>query len=497
MSLRIAQVTSEFAGLAQTGGLADAVAALSKELGAAEHDVRVFLPLYGSLDRHQLDLVAEPVVQEIVVPFADRELTFSVTTSSSVGGSVTLYLIDCPEAYGRELIYDSAGDEHFRFALLGRAVLECCQRLGWRPDILHCHDWHAALLPLYLRGSYSWDPLFSAARTVLTIHNLAYQGAFPSPAAADLGFDSRERSGVAGFDAGAVNFLATGITHADWLTTVSPTYAREIRTPAFGAGLDPLLDRRADRLKGILNGVDDEIWDPSRDSMIPRTYSPSDLDGKAVCRRELLAELGLLPEPDGPVLGIVSRLAEQKGLDLVLDVLPDVIEKEDVRFVVLGSGESDLEASLRDLVRRFPGKVAFVDRFDTALSHRIEAGSDLFLMPSRFEPCGLNQMYSQRYGTPPVVHRVGGLADTVEAFDPDEGTGTGFVFESFGPDELRTALEEALETYRHADRWRLLMLNGMAQDFSWSRRVEAYVDMYRRVLALPPSGGREVPEMAD
>jgi starch synthase len=494
MSLRVAQVTAELSGLAQTGGLADAVAALSKGLGVAGHEVRVFLPLYGSLDGRLLDLVPEPRVEEVVIPFAERELTFSVVTSAWSGGSVTLHLIDCPEAFGRQLIYDSAGDEHFRFALLARAALECCQRLEWRPEVFHCHDWHAALLPLYLRGSYAWDELFSASRAVLTIHNLAYQGAFPHPAAADLGFESRESDGVASFEAGGVNFLATGIRHSDWLTTVSPSYAREIRTPAFGAGLDSLLDQRADRLEGILNGVDDDIWDPTRDPAIPSTYSRSDLDGKVACRRELLAELDLRPDPEGPVFGIVSRLAEQKGLGLVLDVVPGIIEREDARLVVLGSGEPRLEKAFRALAERFPGQVAFVDRFDTALSHRIEAGSDAFLMPSRFEPCGLNQMYSQRYGTPPIVHRVGGLADTVEAFDSDDGTGTGFVFEGFTAEEFRQALEQAVWTFRRTDRWRLLMRNGMARDFSWARQVEAYVDMYRRVLALPPSADRMAPE---
>jgi starch synthase len=263
---------------------------------------------------------------------------------------------------------------------------------------------------------------------------------------------------------------------------VSPTYAREILTAEHGMGLDGLLSERRDRPSGILNGVDYELWNPATDDLIPARYSAADLSGKATCRDGLLDELDLDPAPDGPLLGIVSRLAGQKGFELVGEVLPEVLTREDVRLVVLGTGEDEYEALFERLAEDFPGKVAFRRMFDAALAHRIEAGSDVFLMPSRFEPCGLNQMYSLKYGTPPIVHRIGGLADTVEPFDSESGKGTGFAFEPFGADGFQLALESALEVYRQPDRWHRLMLNGMALDFSWARQVEAYVATYQSVL---------------
>ena len=488
MSLRLAHVSSEFSGLAQTGGLADAVAALTKELGRCGQDLKVFLPLYGLVASGDLDLRPEPELQEIVVPFSSAEYTFSVSSTEREAGPVRIYFIDCPAAYGRSAIYDDAGDEHLRFALLARAAIEICQRLAWTPRVFHCHDWHAALLPLYLRTIYAWDERIAETRTALTIHNLAYQGAFAADLAGDLGIPRPERLlHRAGEGEGSLNFLATGIRYADWVTTVSPTYAREILDPEHGAGLESLLRSRVDRLEGVLNGVDYEIWSPETDELIPARYSMDDMSGKAECRAALLREAGLGPDPSGPVIGIVSRLAEQKGLDLVAAVMPRFLSREDVRLVVLGTGEGHLESMFRDLERRHPDQVAFVAVFDEALAHRIEAGSDLFLMPSRFEPCGLNQMYSLRYGTPPIVHRVGGLADTVEGFDAESGDGTGFVFDSFGPEELAGSLEAALEVYRRPDEWRRLVANGMNKDFSWSRQAAKYLAIYQRLLKAPPA----------
>ncbi|MDH3253705.1 MAG: glycogen synthase GlgA [Acidobacteriota bacterium] len=493
MSLTIAHIASEFAGLAHTGGLGDAVAALSKELARRGDDVRVFLPLYGSLDTRARDLRPERGLQEVVVPLGGTEYSFSVCSLAPTDGGALVYLIDCPAAYGRTAIYDSAGDEHLRFALLARAALESCQRLGWAPRVFHCHDWHAGLLPLYLETLYAWDALLAGSRTVLTIHNLSYQGAFPALLAEDLGLP-RESGLVHGAgDDAQVNFLATGIRHADMITTVSPTYAREILTPECGMGLEALLTEREDRLEGILNGVDYETWDPEHDSLIPATYSATDMRGKSVCRRALIDELGLEPNPDGPVVGIVSRLAWQKGMDVAAAVLSAVLDRGDMRLAVLGTGDEELEAVFEGLVRSFPSQVAFCATFDEGLAHRIEAGSDMFLMPSRFEPCGLNQMYSLRYGTPPMVHRVGGLADTVEPFEPDTGEGTGFVFEPFGAEGVRSVLEAALATYREPDQWKRLVANGMARDFSWARQAETYLGMYERLLGeAPPAAARRM-----
>jgi starch synthase len=484
MPLRIAHVVAEYAGLAQTGGLADAVAALTKEMSCRGHDVRIYLPHYAELKAANLQPKYVPGMDDCVVAFGDTEYTFSFLMASAPDSGATLCLIDCPEAYARPGIYSGDADEHHRFALLARAALEGCQRLGWAPDILHCHDWHAGLLPWYVRTLYSWDPLFEHVRTVLTIHNLAYQGVFDGESAEELG-TPRERvpRHPIDDDDGTVNFLATGIRHADAVTTVSPTYAREILTPEQGMGLDELLRWRGDKPVGILNGVDYERWDPAHDPLIARNYSSDNLSGKSVCRQDLLESLDLAPDPTGPVLGIVSRLAAQKGLELVTSVLPEVLGHQDIRLVVLGTGESEYETFFSHLAKQFPDKVAFRRAFDLRLAHRIEAGSDIFLMSSRFEPCGLNQMYSLRYGTPPLVHRTGGLADTVEPFHLESSEGTGFVFEPFGEKEFRLALDEAILAFRDRQQWERLMRRGMSLDFSWARQVEAYLETYDRLLA--------------
>lgn len=483
MTLRVGQVVAEFGGLAQTGGLADAVAALSKELKRLGQDVKIFLPLYGSIDMDSLDLLSEPTIRDIEVTLGGRKFPV-VLRPASVGDEFpTVYLIDCPDAFDREAIYDNAGDEHLRFALLSRAALEGCRRSAWKPAILHCHDWHAGLLPLYLKTLYSRENLFAGVRTVLTIHNLAYQGVFSRSAASDLGLKKGASPTFATpGQRPVVNFLATGIRHADMVSTVSPTYAREIVTAEHGMGLDRLLASRGSGVTGILNGVDYEIWNPASDPLIAANYSATALEGKEVCRRSLLQDMSLDPDPSGPVLGIVSRLAQQKGFEVVGEVLPEILADQDIRLVVLGTGEDQFERLFEKLADESPRKVAFRRTFDPALAHQIEAGSDVFLMPSRFEPCGLNQMYSLKYGTVPIVHRIGGLADTVEQFDDSTGRGTGFVFEPFAAAPFQSALESALGTFRDSDSWRRLTLNGMSCDFSWARQVERYLEMYRSVL---------------
>jgi starch synthase len=484
MSLKIAHVVAEYAGLVQTGGLADAVAALTKEMSRRGHDVRIFLPHYQDFKAAALDLEPVPGLEPAVVSIGDVDYIFSLSVAKAPESQARLYLIDCPRAYGRPGVYSGDADEHHRFALLARAALEGCQLLGWPPDILHCHDWHAGLLPLYLKTIYSWDPIFAGAQTVVTVHNLAYQGVFDGEVAEEFGFPDGAalRHPIEARD-GAVNFLATAIRNADAVTTVSPTYAREIMTPDQGMGLDGVLRARTDLPIGILNGVDYEVWDPQNDPLIPQTYSIDDLSGKEICRDELLASFSLAAAPSGPVLGIVSRLAHQKGLELVLSVLPEFLRDEDIRLVVLGTGEAQYEERFGELKGEFPDKVAFSRTFDMQLAHRIEAGSDVFLMPSRFEPCGLNQMYSLRYGTPPVVHRTGGLVDTVEPYEADGQVGVGFPFSPFGEKEFRAAIETLLEAFGERQKWQQLMVRGMALDFSWSRQVDVYLDTYEGLMS--------------
>jgi starch synthase len=472
-------VASELAPFAKTGGLGDVVAALSRALHERGHDVRPFLPLYGNLKRSGQALVPVDFLRDVAVEAGGTRWRFSVHATTLPGSRLPVYLVDCPPLYGRMGIYSDQGDEHVRFGVLSRAALECCQRMGFPPDVVHAHDWHTALLPLYLRTSYAWDRLFARAKTVLTIHNLAYQGVFPVSALGALGLDGAARFlWQEDLRQGRFGFLRTGILHADAVTTVSRTYADEIRTPEHGMGLDAMLRARGRRVVGIVNGIDAKEWDPRTDPLLPHRYSVDDLSGKAANRRDLLATLGLEPAGADPVFGVVSRLTAQKGLELVFEAMPEVLARTDARFVALGAGSSVLEERLRAIERAFPGKARFHGGYSNELAHRIEAGADVFLMPSLFEPCGLNQMYSQRYGTVPIVRRTGGLADTVEPWDPRTGAGTGFVFEHYTTQGLRWAIDLALSVWRDRAAWERLQRAGMSRDFSWDRRVSEYESLY-------------------
>jgi starch synthase len=485
--LEICLISAELAPLAKSGGLGDVCAALARHLHLAGHELRVFLPFHSLIATTDREVVPVDFLRDLASPLAGREYRYSIFTTPLPGSPLWVYLIDCPELYDRPTLYTSARDEDLRFALLQRAAIESCQRMGFGPDIVHAHDWHAALAPLYLRRVFGWDQLFADTRVVLTIHNLAHQGVFPHSTIERIGLgNERHLFPSEDLDEGKVNFLKTGLLHADWLTTVSPTYAEEIQSRELGLGLDGILRERHDRLTGILNGVDYDEWNPSTDPWVPHPYDASDLSGKRRTKQALLRELSLDPDPEPALLGIVSRLVVQKGFDLLFGPLPDLLARSGARLAVLGSGEPRYEGFFSALQDRFPGQVCFYRGFSEQLAHRIEAAADIFLMPSQFEPCGLNQMYSLRYGTVPVVRKTGGLADSVEPYDRATGRGTGFVFEHFTPDGFRWALEEALSLYRDAEAWRGLVTNGMARDFSWDRQIGRYVDLYR---ALLPSAG--------
>ena len=482
MGLRTCFVSAEVAPLAKTGGLADVSAALPAALRELGHDVRVFMPFYRSIDRERFRAVPVEFIRDVPLGLGPR--TFSVYVTELPDSGLPIYLIDCPELYDRDGIYTSDPDEGLRFAGLSRATTVCCQQMGWGPDVFHCNDWHAALLPLYLRTRARWDGLFARARTVLTIHNVGYQGVF----GADLlpALDLTEYADLffqPDLAAGAINFLKTGVLYSDLLTTVSPNHAREIQTPELGMGLDDLLRLRSDHLVGILNGIDTREWDPATDPLLPHRYSARDLTGKKANRAALLADLGLAPDPAGPVFGLVSRLVRQKGIELVADALPGLVSGNDCRVALLGSGDPGLEEALTRVEGRFPGRVSFFRGYSNELAHRIEAGADVFLMPSIYEPCGLNQMYSQRYGTPPIVRRTGGLADSVEHFDRATGRGTGFVFDHPTGYGLGWAIGEALAAWAEPEAWKRLMANGMARDFSWKKQALRYVELYERLVA--------------
>ncbi len=482
--VRVCFVSSEVVPFAKTGGLADVSGALPKYLAANGCEVRVFMPLYSSIDLSRYTAYRVDFLQNISIRFGTRDLTFSVLTADLPHSNAAVYFIDAPSMFHRGSIYTDDRDEHLRFAVFSRAVIESCQRMGWSPDVMHCNDWQSSLIPLYLKRVYNWDRLFAPTRTVLTIHNIGYQGIFPSSALRDIGLDGAKDM-VEGEDLrrGIVNALKTGIIHADLVTTVSETYAREIQTSDGGAGLEGYLRARAGSLVGIVNGVDYNEWSPEKDSHIPFRYSSGDLSGKELDKVNLHERLNLVYDPSAPLVGIVSRLTGQKGFDLCFDTLDLVLSRRNARFAILGSGEEKYERFFAELQGRYPGRVCFYRGFSTELAHLIEAGSDIFLMPSLYEPCGLNQIYSLKYGTVPIVRRTGGLADTVEQFDVGTGRGTGFVFERFTKQEMYWAIEFALHTYRNRQVWRRIMLNAMSMNFSWEAQVRKYISVYARLLS--------------
>ena len=489
--LKICVATAEFAPLAKTGGLADVCASLATCLHRRGHDVRVLLPFYSTIDTHLLRVAPLPGLQDLETRLGTRRLRYSIDAARLPGNGLPVHLLRCPEFYDRPGIYTEDSDEHLRFALLSQAALAMCQHTHFAPDIVHCHDWHAALLPLYLKTVYAWDRLFAHTRSCLTLHNVGYQGIFPAASLPELGLAGAERE-LPGEDLarGQVNFLKAGVLHADLLTTVSPGYAREIRMPQYGMGLEELLRARSGSLVGILNGIDYREWNPETDPLIPCTYSRHRPGGKQSCKLRLLAELGLAEEPATPLVGMVSRLVSQKGIELVQQAIPPLLGERRFAMAVLGSGEPAYESFFAELERAFPGRVAFRRGYDNALAHRIEAGSDMFLMPSLYEPCGLNQMYSLRYGTVPVVRMTGGLADSVSHFDAASGRGDGIVFRDYDANGLRWALETALALYADRRRWRRAMQNGMRKDFSLERQCRSYEE---RFVGLAASARRIAP----
>jgi starch synthase len=480
--LTVCLLTSEMMPFAKTGGLADVAGALAQELTQLGMEVRPFMPLYGNVLQGPWKFEPVPEVQGVGIELGATTVEFSLLTSGIPGSMARAWFIDCPQFFGRASLYTNEPDEHRRFLFFTRAVIESCQRLHFGPDIFHCNDWHAALLPLLLRTVYSWDQLFARSRSVLTIHNIGYQGVMPASAAAELGLSAGEALlDAADLANGIINPLKSGIKLADAVTTVSPTYAREICETPLGMGMEQALRARADGVTGILNGVDYRTWDPRVDPVLKVHFEPADLSGKLANKYQVLAAHGLVFVRSRPLIAIVSRLTDQKGFDLLNDALPALLEQRDFNLIVLGSGEARYEKLFANLATQYAGRVGFRAGYDEALAHLMEAGSDMFLMPSRYEPCGLNQMYSLRYGTIPIVHKTGGLADSVQHFDPASGVGTGCVFNDFDIGAISWAMHTALDWYAKPALWRRLIRNAMAQDYSWARQIGEYEALYRRL----------------
>ena len=476
-------ISAEYAPFAKTGGLADMVAGLSRTLAGAGHDVRVVVPAYTSLTVDPEDRLPGAglqigTLQVSPVRVMNTHPGYRLLQALTAVAEPLIYQLDAPALFGSGSIYGAGDLEARRFALLAHGALRLCELLKWSPDIVHCHDWHAALVPGLLKRAYLQSRTLRSASSVLTIHNIGYQGVFPAALAGDLGL-------TAAPDGPELNFLRIGILDADALTTVSPSHAAEILTLEYGKGLDGLLRERRNRLVGILNGVDYTAWDPATDPRLPARYNPEDISGKAACREALVARADLHPRLSVPVLGMVTRLAEQKGIELLLDALPPLLRERAVQVVIVGQGEERYSALLRQLANTFPDLLSFLEVQDEGLARLVFAGADAFLVPSIYEPCGLTQMYALRYGAVPVVRETGGLKDTVRHFDAGSRTGNGSVFKHANGTGLTWALREVLGWYREPDLWTRLRRNGMLEDYSWQHQAPRYLALYNQL-----TGGR-------
>lgn len=472
-------VAAEADPYARTGGLAETVASLARAQAQAGHQVSVVLPLYREIHLRRREVFAA----RIEVPLGGRAVACSLLREAAPSASAQpdFYFVDCPALFDRDGIYGTPQqdfpDNAERFTVFSRAAIELARRL--RPGLIHAHDWHSALVPVLLRTQLREDQAVGRLPVVFTIHNLGYQGLFPPEVLARLGLSwSLFRVESLEFW-GRVNFLKGGLVYADAITTVSPGYSQEIQTPQFGMGLEGVLQQRAADLHGILNGIDTSVWDPAHDPRLAAAYDAGNLEGKQACRQALLRQLGL-DRADRPVVAIISRLARQKGIDLI-DAALERIAALDLTLVVLGQGEGELEDRIRDWSTRFPQSVRACIRYDEDLAHRLMAGADLLLMPSRYEPCGLTQLHAMRYGTVPVVRAVGGLKDSVREWNAADRTGTGFCFGPFDPDALLQALQRAVAVWTLPAQWRQLQGNGMAMDWSWRRAAAEYAELYRRL----------------
>ena len=473
---------SEGVPYSKTGGLADVVGALPKTLAALGHEMIVFLPKYKQSRLKQEHVV----IPNLSIPMADHLLFCQIVDGGKHDG-VQFYFVDHPEFTFRDGLYgDSRGDypdNAERFTIFCRAVIEASKRLG-PPDIFHVHDWQTSLIPVLLRNQYAYDTDFSRTGTVLTIHNIGYQGIFPKSVMPKLllPWTLFTMDRLEFYD--KVNFLKGGIVYSDYVTTVSRTYAREIQTKQYGFGLADTVRAKRDRVVGVVNGVDYGEWNPETDRYIPATFSTSDLSGKTKCKLALLDEYGIPKQKaDWPVVGVISRFAAQKGFDLMEAALPQLLT-EDLVLLVLGTGDVHFESMFRTLHKRFPDRLCVKIAYDNRLAHLVQAGSDIFLMPSHYEPCGLTQIYSMRYGTVPVVRATGGLEDTIEQWNAKTGKGTGFKFTGYTAPELRVAMHEALVTFQKQTEWKQLILNGMRQNFSWEEPAREYSVVYEKAQGL-------------
>lgn len=487
--MKILLASSEVVPFAKTGGLADVCGALPAALAKLGQQPAVILPAYRQT--RYCSAPIEPLGIDFIVPIASKTVAGHLLRSRLPGSDVPVYLVQQDHYYDRDELYGVDGvdyaDNCERFVFFCRAVMEAIRLLDLQVDVIHANDWQTGLIPAYLKIEYRHLPRYANIACLFTIHNMGYQGQFWHWDMLLTGLDWKYFNWHQMEYYGKLNLLKTGLVFADAINTVSPRYAQEIQTPAFGKGLEGVLQYRRDVLSGILNGADGMEWNPATDPLIPAHYTAETVaEGKAICKAALQRRVGLPQRPATPLLGFIGRMTEQKGIDLIADVIPEWLEAEDVQWVILGKGDPKYHRQFERFTRRAPDKIAVRLEFSNELAHLIEAGADMFLMPSRYEPCGLSQMYSLRYGTVPIVHETGGLADTIINADEQSlaaGTANGFSFREDKAQALCETLHRALETYHRPDVWRRLIATGMRQDWSWMRSAAEYVKLYERTIA--------------
>ena len=481
--MKIAFVSTEIVPFAKTGGLADVAGSLPHELAKLGCDVKLFMPKYFLVDEIRHGIKYNWDIGEMPIRVNEVIRSVHIHQAKLLNSNIDVYFIDCPHYFHRHRIYTDDPDEDERFTLFSKGVIETLQRIQWAPDVIHCNDWQTGLIPLFLKDNYSWDRFFDKTATLFTIHNIGYQGRFSSSVLFSAEIDGKYfyPGGPVEQD-GGISFMKAGIALSDIINTVSNTYSHEILTPEFGAGLEDVLNLRKEDLFGILNGVDYSVWDPKTDIHLPYRYSAEELSGKLQNKKFLLDHFDIPFNKNIPLVGIVSRMVVQKGFDIFEDAIPDLMNL-DAQWIILGSGETRFENLFRQLSIQLPEKVGVYIGYNNELSHLIEAGADMFLMPSHYEPCGLNQIYSLKYGTIPIVRKTGGLADTVKDWDEENhygfDNGNGFSFYDYSGYALYKSVERAVNTFKQKDIWKKIQLNGMKQDFSWKQSAEKYLELYK------------------
>ncbi len=489
---KILFVTSEVVPFMKTGGLADVSAALPQALAELGHEVRIVVPKYGAVDDRKYKIHEVVRLKDLQVNIGGKEVIFSLKSCFLPGQRirVQIYFLDNEEYFGsRNSLYTDSmtGKDHKdndeRFILLNLSVFELIQKLGWIPDIIHCNDWQCGLIPAYLKTVYKDVEQFSEFKTLFTVHNLAYQGMFPTSKFKNTGLPEELNSTKGIQQNGKINFMKSGLLFADLINTVSNTYADEIRTSnELGAGLKDVLAKRKKDLYGIINGIDTKVWNPEKDKHLPKKYTIKTIEAKQVNKKVLTERFGLEYKEDVPIFGIISRLYDSKGIDLVQKIFPDLM-KMDVQLILLGTGDKTYHTFFDRMSTKYKNKFASYLGFNDELAHIIEGGADIFLMPSKYEPCGLNQMYSLKYGTIPVVRETGGLADTVIRYDEKTGEGTGFMFKKYDAKAFLKEIKRAVSVFGDKKAWVKIMKAGMKSDFSWNSSAKKYIELYKTVLS--------------